>query len=48
MRNKKRPGTRWSDKIEKFAGKSWQRVAQDRQLWKELEKTYVQQWTYKS
>ena len=30
---------------EKFAGKTWQRIAQDRQLWKELGKAYVQQWT---
>ena len=24
-RSKKRPGTRWRDEIEKFAGKTWQK-----------------------
>ena len=33
------------DDIEKFAGVAWQRIAQDRQLWKELGKVFVQQWT---
>ena len=28
---------------EKFARKTWQRIAQDRQLWKELGTAYVQQ-----
>ena len=28
-RSKKRPGTRWGDEREKFAGKTCQRVAQD-------------------
>ena len=37
----KRPDTRWKDDIEKFAGKTWQRIAQDRQLWKELGEAYV-------
>jgi len=45
-RSRKRPDTRWRDEIEKFAGIAWQRLAQDRQLWKELGKAFVQQWTY--
>ena len=44
---KKRLDSRWRDEIEKIAGKTWQRIDQDRQLWKELGKAYVQQWTYK-
>ena len=42
-RSRKRPDTRWKDEIEKFAGVTWQRLAQDRQLWKELGKAFVQQ-----
>ena len=45
-RSRKRPDTRWRDEIEKFAGVAWQRLAQDRQLWRELGKAFVQQWTY--
>jgi hypothetical protein len=30
-RSKKRPDTRWRDEIEKFAGKTWQRIVQNRQ-----------------
>ena len=45
-RSRKRPDTRWKDEIEKFAGVAWQRLAQDRQLWKELGKAFVHQWTY--
>ena len=45
-RSRKRPDTRWRDEIEKFAGVAWQRIAQDRQLWKEFGKAFVQQWTY--
>ena len=44
-RSRKRPDTRWKDEIEKFAGVAWQRLAQDRQLWKQG-KAFVQQWTY--
>jgi len=44
--SRKRPDTRWKDEIEKFAGVTWQRLAQDRLLWKELGKAFVQQWTY--
>jgi len=43
---RKRLDTRWKDEIEWFAGVAWQRIAQDRQLWKELRKAFVQQWTY--
>ena len=46
-RSRKTPGTRWRDEIEKFAGKTWQRVTQDRQFWKDFGKAYVQQWIYK-
>ena len=45
-RSRKRPDTRWKDEIEKFAGVACQRLAQVRQLWKELEKAFVEQWTY--
>ena len=45
-RSRKRPDTRWKDEIERFAGVAWQRLAQDRQLWKKLGKAFVQQWTY--
>ena len=45
--SKKRPDTRWRDEIEKNAGKTCQRIAQDRQLWEELGKAYIPQWTYK-
>ena len=40
--NQKRLNTRWRDEIEKFAGKTWQRIAQNRQLWKELGKVDLQ------
>ena len=43
----KLPDTRCRNDIEKYAGKIWQRIAQDRQLRKELGKAYFQQWTYK-
>ena len=42
-RGRKRLDTRWRDEIEKFAGIAWQRIAQDRQLCKELGKAFVQQ-----
>ena len=45
-RSKKRLDTRWRDAIEKFAEIAWQRLAQDGQLWKEMGKVSVQQWTY--
>ena len=31
-RSKRRSETRWTDEIEKFAGKTLQRIAEDRQL----------------
>jgi len=40
-RSRERPDTRWRDEIEKFAGVAWQRLAQDRQLWKELGRPLV-------
>ena len=45
-RSRKRPDTRWKDEIEKFAGIACQRIGQNRQLWKESGKAFVQQWTY--
>ena len=42
----KRPDTRWKDEIENVFELTWQRIAQDSQLWKELGKAYVHQWTY--
>ena len=44
-RSRKRPDTRWRDEIERFAGKTWQRLALDRALWKGMGKAFVQQWT---
>ena len=35
-RSRKRPNTRRWVEMEKFVGVAWQRMAQDRQLWKEL------------
>ena len=46
-RIKKRRDTRWGEEIEKFAGKTWQRIAQDSHLLNDLGKAYLQQWTYK-
>jgi len=45
-RSRKIPDTRWMDEIGKIAGVAWQRIAQDRQLWNELGKAFVQPWTY--
>jgi len=45
-RSRKRPDTRSRDEIGKFAGVAEQKLAQDRQLWKELGKPFIQQWTY--
>ena len=42
-RSRKRPDTKWRDEIEKFTGVAWQRLARDRQFWKELGKAFVQQ-----
>jgi len=42
-RSRKRPDTRSGDDIEKFAGVVWQRIAQERLLWEELGKAFVQQ-----
>ena len=39
-RSKKRSDTNWRDDIENYE-KTWQRITQDRQLWKELRKAYV-------
>jgi len=47
-RSKKGLNTRWGDEIEKFDGNTWQRIAQNRQLWKELRKANVQLWTYEA
>ena len=44
-RSRKRPDTRWKCEIEKFAGIAWQRIEQNRLLWEELGKAFVQQWT---
>ena len=41
-RNRKRPDTRWRDEIEKFASKTWQRLAQSRSSWSEMGKAFVQ------
>ena len=32
-------GTRWADQLKRLAGDQWSRIAKDRLLWKELEKT---------
>lgn len=40
-----RPATRWDDDIRRLAGVSWMRVAENRERWRALGETYVQQWT---
>ena len=39
-----RPQKRWADDIKKTAGPLWYREAQDRERWKVLGETYVQEW----
>ena len=45
-RSRKRPDTKWRDEIEKFARVAWPRIAQNRQLLRELGKAFIQLWTY--
>lgn len=40
-----RPETRWDDDIRRLAGVGWMRVAENREQWRALGETYVQQWT---
>lgn len=43
-RSKGRPQKRWVDDIRAVAGKQWMRFAKDRERWKQLEETYIQEW----
>jgi len=39
-----RPMKRWADDIKASAGRNWSQKGQDRDVWKRLEQTYLQQW----
>ena len=41
-RDRGRPVTRWSDDIEALAGGSWQKAAEDTNLWSSLERGFVE------
>ena len=45
FRNRGRPRTRWHDEIKRFAGDDWSIQAQDREKWKKMGLSFVQQWT---
>ncbi|CAH2083561.1 unnamed protein product [Euphydryas editha] len=40
-----RPPTRWTDDLRRIAGVGWMRIAESRDVWRELGEAYVQQWT---
>lgn len=42
-RNRGRPPTRWTDDLKRCQG-NWMQAAQDRDTWRELRETYIQQW----
>ena len=42
-RPRRRPKRRWKDDIVTYMGTTWQRKAQNRQLWKDSEETFIQQ-----
>ena len=44
-RNRGRPKTRWRDDLDQHQ-RRWHQAAQDRKLWKDLGKAYVQQRTF--
>lgn len=39
-----RPSARWSDDIVKVSGRTWIRLAQDRDEWRIKKEAYAQQW----
>ena len=41
-----RQKTRWGDEVRKFAGASWNTLAQDRGNWRSQGEAFVLQWTY--
>ena len=45
FRSRGRPRTRWHDEIKEFAGDDWSNQAQDREKWKKMGLSFVQQWT---
>jgi hypothetical protein len=44
-RSVRRPQAGWSDDLRRTAGRSWMRVVEDQELWREVGEAYVQQWT---
>lgn len=46
-RNLGRPQKRWVDDIRAVAGRQWMRLARDRERWKQLGETYIQEWMAK-
>lgn len=44
-RGRGRPRRRWVDDIVQLAGRTWTRLAADRDHWRRMEEAYVQQWT---
>ncbi len=42
-----RPPARWTDDLRRVAGVGWMRKAEDRDIWRRMGETYVQQWTEK-
>lgn len=40
-----RPQARWSDDLQRVAGRNWMGRAEDRAQWRAMGETYVQQWT---
>lgn len=40
-----RPAARWGDDITRTFGRTWQRLAKNREQWKSMQEAYVQEWT---
>ena len=43
-RNRGRQKLRWRDEIVKTAGATWNRKAENRVLWRQMEEAFIQQW----
>ena len=43
-RPRRRPNARWVDEIKRFSGGTWMKIASDRDMWKEKEEAFIQQW----
>jgi hypothetical protein len=44
-RKRGRQSTRWRDDIHSFLGNDWSTGAQNRDKWKNMGETFIQQWT---